>query len=36
MIKGDIELDQSLHFIAKPFVPKELLMKVRKVLENVT
>ena len=33
MIKDDHELDQNLHFIAKPFVPKELLMKVREVLE---
>lgn len=36
MIKGDDKLDQNLHFIAKPFVPKELLMKVRKVLENAS
>lgn len=36
MIKGNDKLDQNLHFIAKPFVPKELLMKVRKVLENAS
>lgn len=28
-------LDQNLHFIAKPFMPKELLMKIREVLEDV-
>jgi PAS domain S-box-containing protein len=27
-------LDRNLHFIAKPFVPKELLMKIREVLKN--
>jgi len=36
MIKGEDAFDQNLHFIAKPFVPKQLLMKVREVLENVT
>jgi len=36
MIKGDDVLDRNLHFIAKPFVPKELLMKVREVLEDAT
>lgn len=34
MIEGVDKLSQNLHFIAKPFVPKELLMKVREVLEN--
>jgi len=29
-------LDLNLHFIAKPFVPKELLMKIREVLKNAT
>ena len=29
-------LDRNLHFIAKPFVPKELLMKIREVLKNAT
>jgi DNA-binding response OmpR family regulator len=26
------ELDSNVHFIAKPFMPKELLMKIREVL----
>jgi PAS domain S-box-containing protein len=27
-------LDRNFHFIAKPFMPKELLMKIREVLED--
>jgi DNA-binding response OmpR family regulator len=35
VIEGQAVLDSNLHFIAKPFMPKELLMKIREVLENV-
>ncbi|MDA8427955.1 MAG: PAS domain S-box protein [Geobacteraceae bacterium] len=34
IMEGREDLDQHLHFIAKPFMPKELLMKIREVLEN--
>ena len=34
IIKKEQGDDQHLHFIAKPFMPKELLMKIRGVLEN--
>ncbi|MEI6305849.1 MAG: PAS domain S-box protein [Deltaproteobacteria bacterium] len=33
-IKGMFEIGKNLSFIAKPFMPKELLMKIREVLEN--
>jgi DNA-binding response OmpR family regulator len=33
-MEGQGELDHNLHFIAKPFMPKELLMKIREVLED--
>jgi PAS domain S-box-containing protein len=35
VIEEQAVLDSNLHFIAKPFMPKELLMKIREVLENV-
>jgi DNA-binding NtrC family response regulator len=34
IMEGQGELDHNLHFIAKPFMPKELLMKIREVLED--
>ncbi len=34
-IEGLGTLDPNLHFISKPFMPKELLMKIREVLEDV-
>ncbi|HEX9078858.1 MAG TPA: PAS domain S-box protein [Desulfuromonadaceae bacterium] len=34
-IDGLGTLDPNLHFISKPFMPKELLMKIREVLEDV-
>jgi len=34
-IEGMGETDRNLHFISKPFMPKELLMKIREVLEDV-
>jgi CheY-like chemotaxis protein len=36
IMEGKDTLDSNLHFIAKPFKPKELLMKIREVLENAT
>jgi len=27
-------VDSRVHFIAKPFVPKQMLMKIREVLEH--
>ena len=32
IMEGHSEHDKNLHFIAKPFMPKELLMKIREVL----
>jgi PAS domain S-box-containing protein len=34
VMEGKETLDTNLHFIAKPFMPKELLMKIREVLED--
>jgi CheY-like chemotaxis protein len=34
VIRDQGKLDPNLHFIAKPFMPKELLMKIREVLKN--
>ncbi|MBC8018498.1 MAG: PAS domain S-box protein [Verrucomicrobia bacterium] len=34
IMEGQETLDHNLHFIAKPFMPKELLMKIREVLGN--
>jgi two-component system cell cycle sensor histidine kinase/response regulator CckA len=34
-IEGLGASDRNLHFISKPFMPKELLMKIREVLEDV-
>jgi CheY-like chemotaxis protein len=34
VMQGQGTDDHNLHFIAKPFMPKELLMKIREVLEN--
>ena len=34
VMDGQEAFDRNLHFIAKPFMPKELLMKIREVLEN--
>jgi CheY-like chemotaxis protein len=34
VMEGQGDCDGNLHFIAKPFMPKELLMKIREVLEN--
>lgn len=34
VMEGQEALDRNLHFIAKPFMPKELLMKIMEVLEN--
>jgi CheY-like chemotaxis protein len=34
ILDGQGESDPYLHFIAKPFMPKELLMKIREVLDN--
>lgn len=34
VMEGQVALDRNLHFIAKPFMPKELLMKIREVLEH--
>lgn len=36
ILEGQGEIDPHLHFIAKPFMPKELLMKIRGVLTNAT
>jgi signal transduction histidine kinase len=35
VMEGHGKLDKNLHFIAKPFMPKELLMKIREVIEYV-
>lgn len=34
VMEGEATVDKNLHFIAKPFMPKELLMKIREVIEN--
>lgn len=34
IMEGRDSQDSQLHFIAKPFMPKELLMKIREVLEH--
>jgi DNA-binding NtrC family response regulator len=34
VMEGQEAFDKNLHFISKPFMPKELLMKIREVLEN--
>jgi CheY-like chemotaxis protein len=34
VMEGEGTRDRNLHFISKPFMPKELLMKIREVLGN--
>lgn len=34
VVASQVELDEGANYLAKPFTPKELLMKIREVLDN--